>query len=528
MVMFTSDGASMMLGKLNGVVAQLKRDIPHLVQQHCAAHQSDLGISDAWKEVKLIRDIKTLMRTVCTVFCRSSRRKCKFQEIVDASECTKRKAYSSPRGQLAPISEDEERPRKTRSLASVRDMDETALRKDIGSRFPALHSMEEADGRRTMELEVRQLCSNTLQSLGDSPRMANVLWPGLLLQLSPAAYGLALPLLLQTSVRVVKRMQEEGRLPLARRVSVKPQGHSTTGAAGSAAGDPPRQGPGSAAEPRHQHALLAISYLGKFKPRLSKEQEAETISPCIASAMIQRPALAKLSGTEVARSSAIRAEDLKPMAEQGYMARLLTSQAFNVQRATRYWASQAVYWLFTPCKAIVYTQTGVVATVLSKTQKDASCRESPAHVPKLIAKHLPSRDLMPFSFTLLEKGECADQLAGIMEAVLRERESELQGQTTRSLWELVGALGQADTLDGLEDDLFASCFLAIACSLARHLSGAQQDLSSDASPHSMAVQALARVLHLRGSQPAVELTDQERGWQLLEEAQPEGFALLSR
>ncbi|CAM4467335.1 unnamed protein product [Lepidochelys kempii] len=133
--------------------------------------------------------------------------------------------------------------------------------------------------------------------------------------------------------------------------------------------------------------------------------------------MIQRPALAKLSGTEVARSSAIRAEslqqlpwdgldlvlqtflelhltpttllrlflhlqpwicspwaqersravrasaglfmfyrfkaitkDLKPMAEQGYMARLLTSQAFNVQGPTRYWASQAVYWLFMPCK----------------------------------------------------------------------------------------------------------------------------------------------------------------------------------
>ncbi|TFK03127.1 Disintegrin and metalloproteinase domain-containing protein 9 [Platysternon megacephalum] len=79
------------------------------------------------------------------------------------------------------------------------------------------HHQEEADGRRTMELEVRQLCSSTLQSLGDSPRMANVLWPGLLLQLSPAAHGPALPLLLQTSVGVVKRMQEEGRLPLARR-----------------------------------------------------------------------------------------------------------------------------------------------------------------------------------------------------------------------------------------------------------------------------------------------------------------------
>ncbi|XP_065268106.1 maestro heat-like repeat-containing protein family member 1 [Emys orbicularis] len=455
--------------------------------------------------------------------------------------------------------------------------------------------------------------------------------------------------------------------------------------------------------PDHQHALLAISYIGKFEPRLSKEQEAETISTCITSAMIQRPALAKLRGTEVAKSSAIRAEslqelpwegldlvlqtfleqhltpttllhlflhlqpwicspraqersravrasarlfmfyrfkaiteDLKPMAEQGYMAGLLTSQAFDAQEATRYWASQALYWLFTPCKAVVYTKTGAVVSVLSKTQKDASCRENPVHVAMLIAKHLQSSDLMPFSFTLLvgllEKEECADQLAGVMEAVLGEQESELQGQvqdlqaalsytlspprggrlsdgtrdilhllarqhtktavsillkmpwpykrhikaiwrflgadpmltrevlhillydspekgranpgqtqdrscpqparlppaTTCGLWELIGALGQADTLEGREDDLFASCFLAIACPPARHLSGAQQDLPSDTSPRSMAVQALARVLRLRGSQPAVELMDQERGWQLLEEAQPEGFTLLSR
>lgn len=47
---------------------------------------------------------------------------------------------------------------------------------------------------------------------------------------------------------------------------------------------------------------------------------------------------------------------------------------------------------------------------------------------QLIAKHLPSRDLMPFSFTLLvsllEKGERADQWAGVMEAVLRERKNQ--------------------------------------------------------------------------------------------------------
>ncbi|CAM5144696.1 unnamed protein product [Eretmochelys imbricata] len=72
--------------------------------------------------------------------------------------------------------------------------------------------------------------------------------------------------------------------------------------------------------------------------------------------------------------------------------------------------------------------------------------------------------------------------------------------TTSGLWELVRALGQVDTLEGLEDDLFASYFLTITCSPARHLSGAQQDLPSDASPHrAMAIhpkQALKSILRL--------------------------------
>uniref|UniRef100_A0A1B8Y9W5 HAT C-terminal dimerisation domain-containing protein n=1 Tax=Xenopus tropicalis TaxID=8364 RepID=A0A1B8Y9W5_XENTR len=87
MVMFTSDGASVMLGKINGVAAQLRKDVPHLVQQHCVAHREDLGLSDSWKEVKLMKEVETLMRTVYTVFCRSSTKRCKFQEIADASEC---------------------------------------------------------------------------------------------------------------------------------------------------------------------------------------------------------------------------------------------------------------------------------------------------------------------------------------------------------------------------------------------------------------------------------------------------------
>ncbi|KAM7152745.1 uncharacterized protein RBU57_012773 [Macrochelys suwanniensis] len=165
--------------------------------------------------------------------------------------------------------------------------------------------------------------------------------------------------------------------------------------------------------PDQQHALLAISYLGKFQPHLSKEQEAETISICIASTMIQRPAPAKLRGTEVAESSTIRVEslqelpwmaldlvvqmflelhltptmllhlflDLRPMAEQGYVAGLLTSHAFSAQEATSYWASQALYWLFTPCKGKMEQKQTVATSQLSQPRplpSEQGCRENMA------------------------------------------------------------------------------------------------------------------------------------------------------
>lgn len=58
MVMLTSDGASVMLGKHNGFAALLKRQIPHLTEQHCVAHREDLGPDDAWKDVPLMRDVE--------------------------------------------------------------------------------------------------------------------------------------------------------------------------------------------------------------------------------------------------------------------------------------------------------------------------------------------------------------------------------------------------------------------------------------------------------------------------------------
>ena len=84
MVMFTSDGAAVMLGKRNGVAKLLQNFIPHITEQHCVAHREDLGIDDAWSKVSLMQDIETLVKTVYTMFSRSSVKKQGLQAIAQA------------------------------------------------------------------------------------------------------------------------------------------------------------------------------------------------------------------------------------------------------------------------------------------------------------------------------------------------------------------------------------------------------------------------------------------------------------
>lgn len=73
MVLFTSDGASVMLGRHNDVAAHLRRDIPHMIEQHCVVPREDLGLDDAWKNVLFMKDIKTLvinsLHAFLQVFC---------------------------------------------------------------------------------------------------------------------------------------------------------------------------------------------------------------------------------------------------------------------------------------------------------------------------------------------------------------------------------------------------------------------------------------------------------------------------
>ncbi|XP_065892733.1 zinc finger protein 862-like [Dysidea avara] len=61
MIMFTSDGASVMLGCSNGVQAKLKSVVPHLMEFHCVAHREALSVSQAYQIQKLF-DIRWLSR----------------------------------------------------------------------------------------------------------------------------------------------------------------------------------------------------------------------------------------------------------------------------------------------------------------------------------------------------------------------------------------------------------------------------------------------------------------------------------
>ena len=51
--MLTSDGASVMLGRRNGLAALLKRSVRHLSEQHCVAHREDLALSASLERQQL-------------------------------------------------------------------------------------------------------------------------------------------------------------------------------------------------------------------------------------------------------------------------------------------------------------------------------------------------------------------------------------------------------------------------------------------------------------------------------------------
>jgi len=86
LVMLTSDGASVMLGRWNGLAALLKRTVPHLSEQHCVAHREDLALTVSWKDNSLLKNIEVILRAVYTLFSRSSVKTAALAELATVNE----------------------------------------------------------------------------------------------------------------------------------------------------------------------------------------------------------------------------------------------------------------------------------------------------------------------------------------------------------------------------------------------------------------------------------------------------------
>jgi hypothetical protein len=69
LVAFASDGASVMLGKNEGVIAKLSRICTYpLIVNHCVAHKLALVCKNAKKELRFYGEIKSLVRKIYNYF----------------------------------------------------------------------------------------------------------------------------------------------------------------------------------------------------------------------------------------------------------------------------------------------------------------------------------------------------------------------------------------------------------------------------------------------------------------------------
>src|SRR5436189_3375411 len=84
LVAFASDGASVMLGKNEGVAAKLSRICTYpLIVNHCVAHRLALACKDAKKEIKFYGEVESLIKRIYNYFKNSCSHIHQLQEIQD-------------------------------------------------------------------------------------------------------------------------------------------------------------------------------------------------------------------------------------------------------------------------------------------------------------------------------------------------------------------------------------------------------------------------------------------------------------
>ena len=76
-----TDGASVNLGSQAGLGAILKKDIPHLIHIHCIAHNLELAVLDACKQVGYVQKFQTTIKCVLKYYSKSGKRLHELSEV---------------------------------------------------------------------------------------------------------------------------------------------------------------------------------------------------------------------------------------------------------------------------------------------------------------------------------------------------------------------------------------------------------------------------------------------------------------
>jgi hypothetical protein len=82
-ILFTSDGAAIMLGVNNGVHIKLKEHCPHLNEFHCVAHREALAVGQAYQSVNFYVRIESILKSIFSHFSHSSVRMQHLKEVFE-------------------------------------------------------------------------------------------------------------------------------------------------------------------------------------------------------------------------------------------------------------------------------------------------------------------------------------------------------------------------------------------------------------------------------------------------------------
>ena len=88
LILFTSDGAAVMLGANNGVHVKLKEHCPHLHEYHCVAHREALAVGQAYQSISYYVRLESVLKAIYSHFSHSS---CRIEQLKEIFQLVERK-----------------------------------------------------------------------------------------------------------------------------------------------------------------------------------------------------------------------------------------------------------------------------------------------------------------------------------------------------------------------------------------------------------------------------------------------------